>query len=607
MWLRLRFHHRKFRVSCDMTKLKATFSGHPIACVSVCVVLAILLTALPRETFGAIGPDGDDVMRLQQIRDFLGGQSWFDMTQYRLGLEGGTVMHWSRIPDAPLIILIKIFGVFMPAAAAESLAITLWPPLSSVFVVIGLCMAARRMGGDKTMVFLSVLILSYVPLHYRFFPGSIDHHNLQLGFLALALGGALDARFRAKSFMLSGAALAISVAIGVEVYIFVGIICAYIAIAWAIKGEEVARSAQAFGVMFAAMICLIFFGTIAPANYLQVYCDALSLVTLSAAIIGGGGLALLTVGLKGRSAAWRWGGLVALGVGCGFVLLTVAPQCLANPLDELPETMRLEWLSRIQEARPLVSELSDGFGSILYLIGPSILATIILIVNITKDQQRFQNSLMLALLLGMLGMTFYQIRFYVFGHLVALVPLAVWIGKNYVQGKAKNKDSVRYILALVLSAPLTYLSIDVLMMPSNEKSGKEEENAVCQSDAALAYYADKPVSLILASPNITPAILTKSRHRAVFGNYHRNIEGGTLALTVFFSEPELAQKLLQENQVTYLHLCTGGAALQLYSARETATFMQALLAGDAPNFLQRVNEPSDEHDAIIYRVIMLPN
>src|SRR5690606_27037017 len=48
------------------------------------------------------GSDNDSLMRLTQVRDLLAGQGWFDLAQYRMGLEGGFVMHWSRLVDAPI-------------------------------------------------------------------------------------------------------------------------------------------------------------------------------------------------------------------------------------------------------------------------------------------------------------------------------------------------------------------------------------------------------------------------------------------------------------------------------------------------------------------------
>ena len=46
-------------------------------------------------------PDPDDIMRLLEVRDWVGGQSWFDVTQYRLNPPAGAPMHWSRLVDVP--------------------------------------------------------------------------------------------------------------------------------------------------------------------------------------------------------------------------------------------------------------------------------------------------------------------------------------------------------------------------------------------------------------------------------------------------------------------------------------------------------------------------
>src|SRR3569623_2707823 len=71
-------------------------------------------------------PDPDDMMRLQQIRDWLGGQRFADLTQYRLGYAG-TPMHWSRLPDlVPAAIIWSLEGPF-GRHTAELAAVILWP------------------------------------------------------------------------------------------------------------------------------------------------------------------------------------------------------------------------------------------------------------------------------------------------------------------------------------------------------------------------------------------------------------------------------------------------------------------------------------------------
>jgi len=76
---------------------------HGILIAIAFIILATFLNNIG--VLGTIGKDIDDVIRLVQIKDYLAGQSWFDTDQYRMGLTGGTDMHWSRIPDIPVNVL----------------------------------------------------------------------------------------------------------------------------------------------------------------------------------------------------------------------------------------------------------------------------------------------------------------------------------------------------------------------------------------------------------------------------------------------------------------------------------------------------------------------
>ena len=69
----------------------------------------------------------DDAMRLVEVRDLLAGQSWFDMTQYRLDPPGGVASHWSRLIDLPLALIIKSTSLFASTAFAEKFALIVWP------------------------------------------------------------------------------------------------------------------------------------------------------------------------------------------------------------------------------------------------------------------------------------------------------------------------------------------------------------------------------------------------------------------------------------------------------------------------------------------------
>jgi len=60
-------------------------------------------------------PDPDDMMRLQQIRDWLGGQAFADLTQYRLGADGvagpATLAALRRSPPRSILTFAAPLGV----------------------------------------------------------------------------------------------------------------------------------------------------------------------------------------------------------------------------------------------------------------------------------------------------------------------------------------------------------------------------------------------------------------------------------------------------------------------------------------------------------------
>ena len=64
------------------------------------------------------GPD--DLLRMVQVRDWLGGQAFADVSQTRLNTPLGAPMHWSRIVDAPIALVILLLSPPLGAAQAEA-------------------------------------------------------------------------------------------------------------------------------------------------------------------------------------------------------------------------------------------------------------------------------------------------------------------------------------------------------------------------------------------------------------------------------------------------------------------------------------------------------
>ncbi|MDP1556044.1 MAG: hypothetical protein Q8L84_11350, partial [Hyphomonas sp.] len=153
--------------------------------LSAAVITGLFIVSLLSGSFGAIGPDGDDVMRLVQVRELLEGQGWFDLRQPRLGPDGGTLMHWSRLVDLPIAAIAAAFTPFLGRETALGLAITFWPLISMLMVTAALVSGARALGGRGVVLFTCLIAFAVLYRHFRFLPGAIDHHNLQLGLVLL--------------------------------------------------------------------------------------------------------------------------------------------------------------------------------------------------------------------------------------------------------------------------------------------------------------------------------------------------------------------------------------------------------------------------------------
>lgn len=549
--------------------------------IAIGLFIALIVINIISGSYGVIGDDSDDKLRLLQIKDFLGGQSWFSTDQLRMGLSAaGTDMHWSRLPDVPILALTYFFDIFMSQDKALEVAISIWPPLTGVMVFWAFAIGAEHIPFNTRRSALRIvtyfLAAFFVMNNFRFNSGAIDHHNLQFVFITLAMVFAMDREKRARRYFLSGLAAAASIAIGPEVYIFVAIICAFIALSWAVHGAQIARAVQAFGIALAIGIGAIFLLTTAPYQYGLIYCDSLSLITLSAAGLGGLGLALIAQACTryniAPSFAGRAAALGALAVVCMIVISFQAPQCLANPLDSLPLDVKELWLGTVSEAKPIYDLEENWQLFIPMVMGPVIFALCALLWRLYKDYKRTAHlsgvwsadALVLMLLLSAFLLTIYQVRFAPFAYIFALLALSRWVAQSYQKGLEKGGTNIKYIFWLTLALPIVWIipSAAVMRVLPSVNSAKADINITtpqldfnCVSDEILEAFNTLPAGLISTSSNFTGAILLHTKHRVISGNYHRNWQGISAQIEIATSSPQAAYEILTAHNIDYVYHC----------------------------------------------------
>src|SRR5690349_6791111 len=277
--------------------------------------------------------DTDDNMRIMQVRALLHGQDWYDLREHRLNPPIGASIHWSRVVDLPLAGLILGLRPFLGGPGAERWAVAIAPLLPYLLLLYSLALTARRLIHPLAYPLALLAIFFAGSTNGMFMPERIDHHGWQLALLALSVASLADpTRFRGG--LVLGITTALSLAIGLEMIIYLALAGAATVLFW-VADEREAERLRAYAVSMGGGVALGFLLFASYDNRAPV-CDALSPVFLSDALIAGAlmyGLAWLTPGDWKRRLALA----VVAGVAIAGFHAGTWPNCLQKPEHISPE------------------------------------------------------------------------------------------------------------------------------------------------------------------------------------------------------------------------------------------------------------------------------
>src|SRR5437588_2551132 len=188
-------------------------------------------------------------MRLAQLRDWLGGQGWFDMNQPRVA--GGYQSHWSRLLDAGLGGTLWLFGWFAEPALAERLMRTVWPMLWLLPTMAASAAIAWRIAGREAALVALLLAVVGLPAFHQFRPGRIDHHNVQIAFSLLAVAATVWSDRVRWAAVAAGAVTGLALAMGLECLPYL-LVCAGVFALRYVVDPKGARAAADYGPALAA-------------------------------------------------------------------------------------------------------------------------------------------------------------------------------------------------------------------------------------------------------------------------------------------------------------------------------------------------------------------
>ena len=586
----------------------ASHSGswpHDAAVAALAALLILVLQAA--SGFPALtdsGGDNDSLLRLVEVRDLIAGQAWFDLHQYRMGVDGAMSMHWSRLVDAPLAaIVLAATAVTGSQASGEFAAMILWPLMLFAGGLTLLLRIGRRLAGDD--IAFPLLVIGGISLYYTgmFKPGVLDHHNVQLVLtLALVLCLLKDSPF---SGWWAGLFAVTMLAIGMETLPFVAVAGIVVA-AWLLVGKDQARRvALGFGGAFALVSAAVFFGTVPADDWGAVHCDAFSVAHFGIGLLSGAGLAAVATlpALNGtlRARALSLGGLAVL---VGATALVVAPQCLADPYSGLAPALRLYWLDSVAEAQPLWRVIAKDPGSAAGHYLTPLLGLAVYALHVRRHGLRRQDAFFGAFLLAAFLVSVWQIRGSRFSIPLSCVPLSIWVAhwRGLNRSAPGTASTLKMVGAWLASFNFTWLmlfaSLSVLLWPAEMEA--EAAREPCQKAVDYEQLAAMPAQGVLVPSNLGAPVLRYTPHRVLAAPYHRNVDGNMAVIEAFMS-PTAAHDIARRNNMTLLAFCPGNSESSFFAQQAPAGLMAALLAGDPPSWLEILPQ-TREMPLRVYRI-----
>lgn len=423
------------------------------------------------------------------------------------------------------------------------------------------------------MITVLLLALLCTEIYGSFSPGNIDHHGLQLALMLAALLGLVEQRP-----VFAAAAVTLGLGVGLESlpYCLVAIAAAAL---WLKDDTALARR---FGLALAAM---------APALLLAVsawravpVCDSYSLLHAVLLSVGGAGIAGISMMTRQKLAAFAVLRAVLLGL-AGLM----NPVCFAGPYAGMDDRIRMIFLARINEARPVWEFLSFAPSQ---TVGGYFYAVFAVALCAFAPAGRARNCVIAFAATALLVATF-QIRGVNFAILFALPGLAAALTHRLLP------RGIVWLAAAIILGGSGAFTLAGAMLEGPDTVEKRvsafRRQEACGGPAAMALLNDQPPGRVAAFVDQGPGILAYTKHAAIAGPYHRNQAGILDSYDIFTGRNPPA--ILKRRGIDYVMTCRAAPDWEFYRAR--GGLVARLAAGQVPGWLTPAGTSGD---VTLYRV-----
>lgn len=570
------------------------------------VLSALLMIRFWPEVTALHFSDADDLMRLMQVRDLLHGQSWFDMTQHRLDPPTGLAMHWSRLVDLPLLIVIAPLAPLIGEAHAEMVAVSVVPLLTLGATMAATLLAVRRLiGPDPLLVLLSpFMVLAAPAVLIQMFPTRIDHHGWQICMGTIAFAALLDERAK-RSGILAGLASAILLSISIEGLPYVVGVAGILALLWAL-GRESPERLRWFMAMLAAVSVICFVTTAPTLRWTTPLCDVVKPGHVATFVTAAVGIAITTLTTASRGVASRLIGIALTAAAAAAVFGVAAPDCFGSPFGAMDPLVRTFWYDSVLEGMPFYDQSFLGVVSMLAfpIVGMAGAGIALRMASSPASRRRWLLALLIGFASFLVGAAVRRAAGQ--SHVIA-VPGALML----IQLLRPRIEAVRMLILRVSALALMIFGLSPLMPVSVVGAFVPDPGATpiapetgCGPECGLAAIGRLPPSTMFTEIDVAPRLLFATHHSAYAGGYHR-LEGPIHdTVAAFIGTSATARDTICGGRFGYVLTAPESSETQLYTKAAPSGFLAQLVNGQPPPWLQPIPLPT--RALALYRVIRSP-
>ncbi len=558
---------------------------------SIWAFWSVLLLMFALRAGDGLMTDPDDFMRLAQVRDWMAGQSWFDVTQYRINPPVGGAMHWSRLLDVPIAAGFAFFGLFLPTDVAEHVTI-LVVPLLLLGLTMSLAYRTARQFADEKIALLAALLLPTFPLIIRQnLPGRVDHHGWQITMAALAMWGLFHPKPMRGAWLMAFAVsfwMHISIE-GLPYVLIFGSILAAFYVFPALRANGQADDRLIHFVNGLTLFSIIFWvATQASVNLAMPYCDAVSWPLLAALALVATGLNAVHYVLKPKTLPIRMGALAVVAIIGAATFLGFSESCALDPFGQISPLVREYWHETISEGLPIHKQAAALISLLLFV--PIVFAIWIRIaLRQTADPARRHQWLTLAALVALTTLLSFKVqRTAGVAELFALPAIAALLGFVLARIGQSSHVLVRVFGAVAaifaMSPMIAFVGGDALFGARAEP----RKAAVPQSKKRSCNIAELnrlPRGLIYTTMAAGPEILYRTKHSVFVSGYHRNAKTMDRMIATMLGNPANARAEITAINPDYVVFCPTHFEAQSYLKAAKSGFAASLMKRDHPDWL----------------------